>query len=504
MSGHLHAAICLPPDTSLGAIHGQAVYSGWDTIEPEQTSLRSPRPAVKGLRINGAESAGSKTTWMAIIYPFRAWRYNSSTVRLADVVTQPCDTISPALQQAYYQRSPYNLVRIILGLPELFDADHGESVYTRATSDFHTWRRQGVLMQESLPCVYGYAQRFTVPGTGIQKERLGFVALGKLHEDNEQVAYFLEGSNSQPEIDRLNLLRATHAQFGSVLMLYSDPARSMENLLADGRTAPEAEVTDDTGVSHQLWRISERATIRLLITAMADKKLILAEGRQGYETALQFARECARTPSAPAEHSTHQLPQPARPESAMMMTFVNMDTDGLLILPSHRVLYGLSGFSTEVLRRSVEDGFDVVPLPVDSPESSMAALRAEPGAALVAVTPSASWLLRVRKDVVEAKLSHLPAHQRNLDLVQLHALILGKILGPDAGTGSLESHLRTTHEATDAIHQVKSGEADIAFLTNPVTVEQLKEVAFAGGGMPKDSIDFYPRLLNGLTIYALD
>jgi uncharacterized protein (DUF1015 family) len=103
---------------------------------------------------------------MANIYPFRAWRYNTSVVRLDDVVTQPYDKISPAMQQAYYQRSPFNLVRITLGLPELFDAERGESVYTRAARDFRAWREQGVLVQEKDPCVFAYSQRFTVPGQG--------------------------------------------------------------------------------------------------------------------------------------------------------------------------------------------------------------------------------------------------------------------------------------------------------------------------------------------------
>ena len=88
---------------------------------------------------------------MANIYPFRAWRYNTSTVRLDDVVTQPYDKITPAMQQAYYDRSPYNLVRITLGLPELFDSENGENVYTRAARDFRAWREQGVLVQEKVP-----------------------------------------------------------------------------------------------------------------------------------------------------------------------------------------------------------------------------------------------------------------------------------------------------------------------------------------------------------------
>ena len=102
---------------------------------------------------------------MAKIYPFHPLRYTAQAGPLGDLVTQPYDKISPAMQQAYYQRSPYNLVRIILGLPELFDAERGESVYTRAARDFKAWQEQGVLTQENGPCVFAYAQRFQVPGS---------------------------------------------------------------------------------------------------------------------------------------------------------------------------------------------------------------------------------------------------------------------------------------------------------------------------------------------------
>src|ERR1700690_2201306 len=127
-----------------------------------------------GLRCaNSLLETGSKTSRMDRIFLFRAWRYNSSAVRLDDVVTQPYDKISPAMQQAYYQRSPFNLVRIILGLPELFDAERGESVYSRAARDFTAWREQGVLIQEKEPCIFAYSQQFRVPGTGELKERRG-------------------------------------------------------------------------------------------------------------------------------------------------------------------------------------------------------------------------------------------------------------------------------------------------------------------------------------------
>src|SRR5579872_1150742 len=244
---------------------------------------------------------GARPT-LATIYPFRAWRYNPSTVRLEDVVTQPYDKISPAMQQAYYQRSPYNLVRIILGLPELFDAERGESVYTRAARDLKAWREQGVLTQEHTPCVFAYAQRFEVPGSTQVKERRGFIALGKLHDYSEQVVFRHEQTLSKPKSDRLNLLKATHAHFGQIFMLYSDPAGSVEKILYEGSGSADAEVTDEYGVLHRLWRVSDPAAIRLLSAAMADKKLIIADGHHRYETALNYSKEHAPGATAKNEH----------------------------------------------------------------------------------------------------------------------------------------------------------------------------------------------------------
>ncbi len=253
---------------------------------------------------------------MARIYPFRAWRYNPSAVRLEDVVTQPYDKITPAMQQAYYQRSPFNLVRIILGLPELFDAEKGENVYTRAANDFHAWREQGVLIQENEPCVFAYAQRFKVPGTEIEKERRGFIALGKLQDYADQVVFRHEQTLSKPKSDRLNLLKATRAHFGQIFMLYSDPAGSVEKILYEGNGAADAEVTDEYGVLHRLWRVNNPAAIRLLVTAMGDKKLIIADGHHRYETALKYSKE--HTGRAPAKahpaRSSCRSPNSPRPQ----------------------------------------------------------------------------------------------------------------------------------------------------------------------------------------------
>jgi uncharacterized protein (DUF1015 family) len=448
---------------------------------------------------------GSKTHLMATIYPFRAWRYNPSAVRLEDVVTQPYDKISPAMQQAYYQRSPHNLVRIILGLPELFDAERGENVYTRAARDLKAWRETGVLTHEKSPCVFAYAQRFQVPGSNEIKQRRGFIALGKLHDYAEQVVFRHEYTLSKPKSDRLNLLKATHAHFGQIFMLYSDPAGSAEKVLYDGNGAPDAEVTDEYGVLHQLWRVSDPAAIRLLAATMADKKLIIADGHHRYETALNYAKEhAAAAATARVEHSTTELPQPSFPEAAVMMTFVNMDSEGLVILPTHRLVHSLGDFDEAAFARA-KDFFDVEVLPgCEDADGYLKTLKAQKETAFVAVTRNAAFLMRAKPEPVAAALASLPEHQRQLDLSALHTIVLDRLLGLDAEKVREETNIRYLRDAAEAVDQVRRGEADVVFLINPVPLEQLREVAFAGSVMPQKSTDFYPKLLSGLAIYALD
>jgi uncharacterized protein (DUF1015 family) len=445
---------------------------------------------------------------MARIYPFRAFRYNPGLVRAEDVVTQPYDKITPAMQQSYYQRSPYNLVRVILGLPELFDSEEN-NVYTRAAENLRDWRKEGVLTQDNESAIYAYSQRYEVPGApGTTQERRGFIALGELVDYSQGIVFRHERTLAKPKSDRLNLLRATRAHFGQIFMLYSDPGLTAEQLLFSNPPTPDIEVTDEYGVLHRVWRVSEPGTINLLLSAMQDKKLIIADGHHRYETSLNYSREHApQGGSAPVERPAGNLPQPAYPEAATMMTFVNMDAKGLTILPTHRVVHGLPEFDAAKFLKRAAEYFDVHPVP---PANDVAAIlhqlaeAGKKGTSFIAVTRTGNHLLTAKKAAVAARLADQPERQRRLDVVQLHSVVLENVLGISQQAVLDQSHLRYVREATDAIQQVRTGDADVAFLMNPVTLDQLREVAFAGDVMPQKSTDFYPKLLSGLTIYALD
>ncbi len=483
---------------------------------------------------------------MARLYPFRALRYNTERVRMEDVVTEPYDKISPAMQQRYYERSPVNLIRVILGKREPTDTDPQEflppgerahNVYTRAATFLHDWRADGTLVEEAEPALYGYSQTYQVPNSTEIRERRGFIALGHLYDYADKVVYRHEQTFPKHKSDRLALFKATRTYCEQIYMLYSDPAFTAEKLIfgaGNDAAPPDQTIQDDFGVTHRLWRVTDPGLINLILTAMRDKKLIIADGHHRYETSVAYAKERSaqlnlpfnhradendESPSNLADESHSLLPRPPFPEAAMMMTFVNTAAPGITILPTHRVVTGIETFSSSDFLTRASQCFTVRELPStntgasSAPEATLEAsaaqalldtLNATPGTAFVAVTGSGNFLLTPIAEAVAPLLASLSPRQRALDVVQLHTVILHHLLGLTEDKVRATGSILYLREATDVLNRVETGEANIAFLTKPVTLEQMLEISLSGEVMPQKSTDFYPKLLSGLAMYALD
>jgi uncharacterized protein (DUF1015 family) len=431
---------------------------------------------------------------MAFILPFRAWRYDPTSA--AKTVTQPYDKISPAMQDGYYAASPYNLVRIILGRREAGDnTEH--NVYTRAAASFRDWRTQGVLRQDAKPSIYVYAQRFKAPGGTVEAERQGFIAIGRLEDYSARIVHRHEQTLSKPKADRLDLLRAARAHFGQLFMLYEDQGE-IDALLAEAtRSAPTMELTDEYGVVHRLWEVSDPALIDNVRGKMADKNLVIADGHHRYETALTYRDE--RRDAAPGGDRD-------APYEFAMMTFVNMNSPGLLILPTHRVVHGLPSFSAEDFQNASRAFFhieEVNPALDAARASAFLEEKGRRGTALLAVAANRAFLLQNPKTDAQ-DLAGLSERQQALDVVQLHKRLLEGVLKLTEESIRNQQNISYVRDASEALAQVRSGSANVAFLMNPCRVQQVRDVAFAGEVMPQKSTDFYPKLLSGLTIYALE
>jgi uncharacterized protein (DUF1015 family) len=435
---------------------------------------------------------------MALISPFRALRYNPERVKLADVATQPYDKITPAMQHRYYGSSPYNLVRIILGKQE-GDGGSGGSVYARAADLFRDWRKEGIFLQDDQPSIYLYRQRFKVPGQSGERERMGFIALGQVEDYSAGIILRHEQTLAKPKADRLELLRATRAHFGQIFMLYSDPSGEIQRALGPMSQAV-IDFADEFGVQQQVWRVSNPTVIGMIASKMRDKKLIIADGHHRYETALNYRNECRAAVSAGVTSGT-----PAAYEF-VMMTLVNMESPGLVVLPTHRVVRGLASFSADSLHEQARRYFSV-----EEVDSSITASRAtailreagHAGIALVAVTAERTFLLD--RPVENPRVFQgMSLRQQSLDVVQLHKCLLERVLGISEEAIREQRNISYVRNAEEAIEQVRQRDANVAFLMNPTRIEQVRDVALAGEVMPQKSTDFYPKLLSGLTIYALE
>ncbi len=434
---------------------------------------------------------------MAEILPFKAFRYDTNQVKLGDVLTQPYDKITPEMQAKYYELSPLNIVRIVLGKAGETDTD-GFNIYTRAEEYFHDWRSSGVLRQDEEPSVYLYSQTFTVPGLRDVAERRCLIVRGRLYDYGENVVVPSEHTLSRPKIDRLNLLRATKANFGQILMLYSDPSGSIQSLLKKkSEGEPDESVLDEYEVLHRLWKISDPAFIASIQEQTRGQKLMIADGHHRYDTSLAYRNE-ARAKSGSND--------PNAPHEFAMMTLASMEDRGLVILPTHRIVHGLNSFDRERMLEEAKAYFDIDRIDLRAESRSATTLLGEAGengTAFVAVTRQGPYLLRAKKRVIQEALANLPERQRALDVVQLHKILFERVLGISETAVRDEENVRFERDAFEAISWVRQG-ANVAFLMNPARIEQVRDVAFSGGLLPQKSTDFYPKLLSGLTIYALE
>jgi uncharacterized protein (DUF1015 family) len=440
---------------------------------------------------------------MAEILPFRALHYDPEKIRdLGAVVTQPYDKISAEMQRHYYQSSPYNLVRIIRGQTT---ADDGptNNVYVRAANDFRQWIESGVLKPDHAAAFYPYHQDYEVPGQArVRKLRRGFITLLRLEDYSARVVHRHEETLSGPKADRLELLKATRAHFGQIFMLYSDPEGVVESLLAPATTGQAWEqTTDEYGTRHSVWRISDAQVAAKISSAMHDKQLVIADGHHRYETALAYRNYCRETGRADAR------------AEYVMVTCVPLETDGLTILPTHRMVHDLAPFDWYKFSASARAIFDWEEVSLIGPPrdwlseflTRLAAAGRERPAIGAYAGPGKLALLRLRSDFDwERALADLAPTLRRLDVVLLHRQVLERLLGIDQAAVRGEKNLTYFREAALACEGVDEGRGQIAFLLNPTPVAAVHDNAIADCPMPQKSTDFYPKLLSGLAIYWLD
>jgi uncharacterized protein (DUF1015 family) len=418
---------------------------------------------------------------VAFIYPFRGFRYNKAVVGdFNQVVAQPYDKTTPDMQDAYYQRSPYNVVRITLNVEKRQDP---ETRYAEAGSIFRKWIAARVLEQDPLPAIYAYYQEYAVDG--VLKLQRGFIALLDLKKSESGIIPH-EQTLAAPKQDRLQLMRSLEGNEDLIYMLYSDDPLSVNGIVENnisGR-APEVEVTDEYGAVHRLWAVTEPEAINSIQQIMQSRDLFIADGHHRFETSVNYLKECEQRGWQPASVESFDK---------RMVACFNI-TDGITILPTHRLIRDLPVFDAQSFLRAAEEHFTVEILSSAAELwQRMKAGRTDHVFGFYAATLQRFCLLRLNSKERE----HLDGLQL-LDVSILHTLLLDRCLGIDASKLKAQANVDYERERDISIRLVDEGKYQAAFFLNSTTADQVQSIASLGERMPQKSTDFYPKLLTGL------
>lgn len=438
---------------------------------------------------------------MAKIVPFRALRYNLARIaQPASVMAPPYDVISPELQEDLYRRNPFNVVRLILGKTSEEDTE-ANNRYTRAAADFQLWQQEGILVRDTEPSVYLYDQQYPVE-EGRMVVRRGFMALTRLEDFSSGVVKPHEKTLSGPKTDRLNLTLACGANFSPIFSLYSDPCCVLEALTRkEKERGPDIEVADDDGVIHRLWRVSDPSIVSKAQGLLDNKPLFIADGHHRYETALNY-RNIMREKHR--DFTGREL------FNYVLMYFANMEDQGMLIFPTHRLVFGLPDFRLQNLLPQLGEFFEVREDAVDpaDPGSRSAArekLRTIGGERRTLGLYAGGekiYYLTLRDEKVMDRFfdAKSPKALRTLDVSILHRLVLEELLHVTPEAQEQQTNLKYVKNFDEPFELVARGEFQMAFLMNPTRMSEVRDVANAGEKMPQKSTYFYPKLLSGLVI----
>ncbi len=412
---------------------------------------------------------------MAEIKPLRAWRYNHSLSNEIEALTSPLfDVVSEKQRHALY-KNPLNSIHLSVPL--------GPDPAARAAETLRQWKKEGVLVLDALPAIYVYYQYFTLPGTAKEYCRKGFICNVRAYDWEENVILRHENTIPQAVNDRIELLEKTMLHVSPTHGLYSDPSFELELYMDEAITHPIYETEDYQGVRDVLGIIQDAHVIRRFMVTLADKTIILADGHHRYESSLALKHRL-QTPATRGNEGYHYH----------LMFLSNMESDDLRILPTHRLINGLNDFTEEKVLRKLAPFFTIKP--IEEPDSLYEIILGKPWA-FGLVFKENSYKIRLLPQAFLDFHWPFPDEIKRLDLTVMHYFIIERALGIAGKEQRQSPHISFDRSFSDCIGKVSREEAQLAIITQDISMEEVKRVCLSGFTMPQKSTYFYPKIICG-------
>jgi uncharacterized protein (DUF1015 family) len=424
---------------------------------------------------------------MANIIAFKGVMYNQEKIKIDDVVAPPYDVISPTYRENLYKKDNYNVIRLILGKEENW--------YQTAAKYFNEWRKEGILIREDKPTLYYLKQEFE--SDGIKYKRGGFVSLCELIEFDKGVVLPHEKTLSGPKVDRLELMKATNANFEQIYGLYSDPEKKIDSFFKKSLEREPDLTVEIENVKHMVWKLQEESEVEAVINEMKSKKIYIADGHHRYETGIIY-RDLRKQNEN--NYSGKEL------YNYILMFLTNMDDEGLVIWPTHRALFGLNNFIYDEFKNELTKYFEWNEY--NSKEESIDILKKNNyHSFLLAIKGKNEYVvlkLKNNKYLDEMIEDETSEKVKNLDVTILHSFILRKVLGISKEAQMKKLNIEYEKDAYVALDLLKEEKYQLAFILNPSKIEEVTSIALEGGTMPQKSTYFYPKLYSGILFSPFD
>jgi uncharacterized protein (DUF1015 family) len=413
------------------------------------------------------------------VRPFRAITYTLKAGDPEDLITQPYDKIDHAQQKEYYEKSPYNYCRLILPLEP--------NKYEIASQRISEWLKDRILTKEAEPAIFVSSQEFILDDKCYR--RTGIIAALRLYDYSENIVYPHERTYKAPKTDRLNMLRTVQKDLEPVFLMYQDPEGKTIRFMANvSKTKPMVKVTDSLGVKHTVWKVSDPQKIAELQAVLAPKTMVINDGHHRYESAVAYRDEMRGkgTWSPDDAYNFH------------MSYLVPVQEEGLIVLPTHRLLKNYK--LTDDLVHAFKFFFDVVDVnpSVAALENFLQGHFEEHAFGVYDGKKAYGLLLKHDKAVYDFVNAYVSKETKIFDVVILRDIVFRFIL--KTGELNIDDTILYVRSAKAAVEKVDRGEADIAFLVNPISAKTVAEIAMQHEVLPEKSTDFYPKLVSGLVL----
>lgn len=414
---------------------------------------------------------------MAEILPFRAWRYNRELSRNIDELTSPLfDVVSERQRKALYQ-NPYNSIH--LSVPVQPDpAAHAAALLEQ-------WKLDGSIVQDELPGIYVYYQYFKLANTPKAYCRKGFICHIRTYDWSENVILRHENTIPKAVNDRIELLEKTELQVSATHGLYTDPDFELEKLMDEVITIPVYETEDYQGVRDVLAVIHDEKAIRKFMDVIRDKNIILADGHHRYEGSLIYKHKMLKEhPDATGNEGFNYH----------LMYLTNTEADDLRILPTHRLITGIASFNEEAILQKLEADFTIKP--VEDSDTLNEIIAGKPWAFGLLFKDNA-YKIRLKPESLNKITWPFPEEIKKLDLTIMHYFIIEKALGIPGKDQRQSENIMFDRSFSDCLKKVIKEEAQMAIITNEVSIDDVKKVCYSGYTMPQKSTYFYPKVICG-------